>query len=77
MSEPRCPGQDMRSWKPEDICDVACPLCQTEIEFWKDEPMRICPQCKKEVLNPRLNVSCTDWCKSANACVGRIVKKSP
>jgi hypothetical protein len=74
MDTPHCPGQDMSRWKPEDIFEVICPLCQTEIEFWKDEPMRMCPQCKQEILNPRMDLGCTEWCKSATACVGRLAK---
>ena len=75
MSDPHCPGQDMRYWKPEDIFDVECPFCRFLIEFWKDESMRVCPQCKGEVLNPRINWECTSWCKSAGACVGKAVRK--
>lgn len=74
MGESRCPGQDMRFWKPEDIFDVICPVCQTAIEFWKDEPMRVCPKCKTEVLNPKIDPACTEWCKSSNACVGKLRK---
>jgi predicted amidophosphoribosyltransferase len=65
----------MRFWRPEDIFDVVCPVCQNEIEFWKDEPMRVCSQCKREILNPKMDLSCTDWCTSANACVGKAVTK--
>ncbi len=54
MAERRCPGQDMRYWKPEDIVTVPCPFCRNEIEFWKDEPARVCPSCRKEVRNPNL-----------------------
>ncbi len=57
MSDSHCPGQDMRFWRPEDIFDVVCPACQNEIEFWKDEPMRVCSQCKREILNPNLNAT--------------------
>jgi hypothetical protein len=70
MDRARCPGQDMRSWKPEDIFDVVCPGCATEIEFWKDEPFRSCPTCSIRVQNPRLDLGCTEWCDQAEACTG-------
>ena len=72
---PRCPGQDMRYWLPEDIFDVKCPRCELAIEFWKDEPMRICKGCGKEIKNPRIDLGCTKWCKFANQCLGRDPEK--
>jgi len=33
----KCPGQDMRFWKPGDIFDTQCPKCGRRIEFFKDE----------------------------------------
>jgi hypothetical protein len=31
----KCPGQDRRHWKTEDIFDVSCPRCGKKIEFLK------------------------------------------
>ena len=59
----------MRYWKPEDIFTVACPHCRAEIEFWKDEPVRLCSSCRKEVRNPRLDQGCAEWCKHAPECL--------
>jgi hypothetical protein len=67
MPERRCPGQDMRYWKPEDIFLAACPFCGGE--FWKDEPLRVCPSCRKEVRNPKQDFGCADWCKHAAECL--------
>jgi len=69
---PRCPGQDMRYWKAEDIFDVRCPYCERELEFWKDEPVRICPSCDHEVRNPRIDLGCAKWCKFAEECLGKL-----
>ena len=69
---PRCPGLDQRYWKPEDIFDEPCPFCGTEIEFWKDEPVRQCPECKKEVRNPRIDTGCAQWCKHGKKCIGKL-----
>jgi DNA-directed RNA polymerase subunit RPC12/RpoP len=59
----------MRYWKPEDICLARCPHCGAEIEFWKDEPVRQCPSCRKEVRNPKLDPGCAEWCKHGPECV--------
>jgi len=72
---PRCPGQDMRYWTAEDIFYVACPYCDREIEFWKDEPFRLCSSCQKEVRNPRIDLGCAKWCKFADQCLGKSLNK--
>ncbi len=70
MGNIRCPGQDMQNWKPGDIFMVTCPHCKTEIEFFKDEPSLKCYNCEKEVRNPRIDLGCAAWCKSAKECLG-------
>lgn len=67
----RCPGQDQRYWTADDIFDLRCPYCGYEIEFWKDEPFRICKGCGREIRNPRINLGCAEWCQNADACLGR------
>jgi hypothetical protein len=67
----RCPGQDQRFWKPEDIFEALCPHCGAEIEFWKDEPVLVCPGCSMEVRNPRLDPGCAKWCPMAAQCLGK------
>ena len=67
---PRCPGQDMRYWTAKDIFDVSCPYCDNSIEFWKDEPFRLCRVCRKEVRNPRIDLGCAKWCKFGSQCLG-------
>ena len=69
MTTPRCPGQDQRYWKPEDIFEVRCPQCGHEIEFWKDEPMRVCRGCSRSVRNPRINLGCGRWCRHGAQCL--------
>ena len=71
----RCPGQDMRYWTADDIFYVACPYCDQEIEFWKDEPFRLCRSCQKEVRNPRIDLGCAKWCKFGDQCLGRSVSE--
>ncbi len=77
MSEPRCPGQDQRYWKPEDIFNVNCPFCAAQIEFWKDEPVRRCPGCKRDVRNPKLDAGCAARCKHSNECLGELRPEAP
>lgn len=70
---PKCPGQDQRYWTPDAIFDVRCPYCGRVIEFWKDEPSRVCRGCSREVHNPRIDLACAEWCAEAQACLGHGV----
>ncbi len=72
----RCPGQDLRFWKPDDIFCSRCPFCDAEMEFWKDEPFLFCRKCGREVRNPRLDLGCAKWCKFAAECLGRSPEDS-
>ena len=72
---PKCPGQDQRFWKPEDIFEVDCHKCGSSIEFWKDESTIKCPKCHQEMLNPRIDLSCAQWCKYAEKCLGALENK--
>ena len=69
---PKCPGQDQRFWKPDDIFEVQCPGCGAVIEFWKDEPSLKCPKCRKLVVNPRLDLGCAEWCQYGDECLGAV-----
>lgn len=68
----RCPGQDQRFWKPDDIFEVACPSCGISVEFWKDEPQVKCPDCKHIIVNPKLDLGCAKWCQYAEECLGQF-----
>jgi HD domain len=67
----KCPGQDMRFWKPGDIFDTLCPKCGRRIEFFKDEVKRKC-RCGHEIVNPKLDFGCAQWCPYAEQCVGTV-----
>ena len=71
MTTPRCPGQDRRFWTPKDIFDIFCPHCGWEVEFFKDDPVRVCPGCGRDVRNPRIDLGCAKWCKFADECLAR------
>ncbi len=68
----RCPGMDVRFWKPKDIFEIRCPYCGETIEFWKDDPLRNCPGCGQVVSNPQIDLSCAKWCQYAEECVGAL-----
>ena len=72
----RCPGQDPTRSKPKDIFEILCPACSYKLEFWKDEPVRDCPSCGREVRNPRIDLGCAKWCKFADKCLGVEVEKN-
>ncbi len=76
MSEPRCPGQDLRYLKPEDVFDIRCPYCKKEVEFFKDEPSLRCPSCHRRVRNPKIDLGCAKWCAYAKECLGAVDDES-
>ena len=66
----KCPGQDQRFWKPEDIFEVPCTGCGQPIEFFKDEPKLKCRNCGQIVTNPKISLGCAEWCQYAEQCLG-------
>ena len=71
----RCPGQDQRFWKPDDIFEVKCPACGGAVEFFKDEPKLKCRRCEQMVVNPKIDLGCAKWCQYAEQCLGVSVGK--
>jgi putative nucleotidyltransferase with HDIG domain len=72
----RCPGQDQRFWKPDDIFEVRCPGCGTAVEFFKDEPKLKCRTCGQVVVNPKIDLGCAEWCQYAEQCLGVSTTRS-
>ncbi|MFZ2149452.1 MAG: HD domain-containing protein [Sedimentisphaerales bacterium] len=72
----RCPGQDQRFWKPEDIFEVRCSGCGENVEFFKDEPKLKCRECGQMVVNPKIDLGCAEWCQYAEQCLGVNVVKN-
>ena len=68
----RCPGQDQRFWKPDDVFELPCPHCGQAIEFWKDDPRLKCRSCGETVENPRFDLGCATWCQYADGCLGTV-----
>jgi len=65
----KCPGQDFRFWTREDIFEVACPACESPVEFFKNDTVRKCGKCGYQFANPRLNLGCAEWCPAAADCL--------
>jgi len=68
----KCPGQDTRFWKPNDVYTVECPQCSKPVEFFKDDIRRRCKECGHMFINPKLNLGCARWCQYADQCAGAI-----
>ena len=66
----RCPGQDFRYIKSQDVFEAPCPYCGKSLEFWKNDPRRRCTGCGKNVVNPHLDSGCAKWCRFAADCLG-------
>ena len=71
----RCPGQDMRFWKPGDIFEIQCPKCGGKVEFFRDEIKRRC-HCGHEIVNSKLDFGCAQWCPYAEQCVGSVPEEA-
>ena len=68
----RCPGQDMRFLKPDDVYDVECPSCGGRVEFFKDDRSRKCPACGTRFRNPKIDLGCAEWCPYASECIDYV-----
>ena len=72
MGRIKCPGQDSRRWRPDDVYDRACVFCGAKIEFFKDDLRRRCRECGKYTVNPNNDLGCAKWCKFGPDCVAQI-----
>lgn len=66
----KCPGQDTRYWKPDDVYELECAKCGRLVEFFKTDPWRDCPGCGSRIANPKVTLGCAQWCDHAVACLG-------
>ena len=72
----KCPGQDLSRKKIEDVvCNLPCPRCGSEVEFFFDDKNRVCPECGSKVSKNDIQVlkdfGCADWCEAAEKCIGK------
>ena len=71
----KCPGQDLSQKKIEEVvCNLPCPFCGEEVEFFFDDKARKCPSCSKKVSKSDIQLlkdfGCADWCEAAEKCLG-------
>jgi ribosomal protein S27E len=64
----KCPGQDTRYWKGDDIFEIQCPYCYNKVEFFKDDSSMKCKGCENVVFNPKIKTDCFQYCKFADQC---------
>ena len=68
----KCPGQDTQYWNQESIFETTCPECGHPMEFFKDDATRRCGNCKKKIVNPKMDFGCASYCKFAEQCLGEL-----
>jgi len=68
----QCPGQDSRYWKQGAIFEVKCPNCDNQVEFFKDDTSRKCPNCGHRFVNPHMDFGCAAYCQFAEQCLGSL-----
>ncbi|SDU50594.1 HD domain-containing protein [Desulfobacula phenolica] len=68
----KCPGQDTQYWNGDAIFDTKCPECGHPMEFFKDDATRRCANCKKKIVNPKMDFGCASYCKFAEQCLGTL-----
>ena len=71
----KCPGQDLRQKKIEDVvCNLPCPVCGDDVEFFFDDKSRTCPNCKTKIEKRDeallKDFGCASWCQAAEECLG-------
>lgn len=74
MGRAKCPGQDSRFWKPDDVYEVPCAHCGEKIEFFKDDLRRKCRACGGYTVNPNNDLGCARWCKFGAECLAQVAK---
>jgi len=68
----KCPGQDTQYWNQDSIFETTCPECGHPMEFFKDDATRRCGNCKKKIVNPKMDFGCAAYCKFAEQCLGTL-----
>lgn len=65
----KCPGQDPMFWKPGDVFEIPCPKCGYGVEFMKYDVKRKCRRCGHEIVNPKIDFGCAEWCPYGESCI--------
>jgi hypothetical protein len=67
MDHQFCPGAKILRQPQPEMFD--CPSCGEEVEIWTDEIRRECSNCGRVVFRDGF-MSCLEWCKFAQDCIG-------
>jgi predicted RNA-binding Zn-ribbon protein involved in translation (DUF1610 family) len=67
MDHQFCPGAKILRQPQPEMFD--CPSCGEEVEIWTDEIRGVCSNCGRAVFRDGY-MSCLEWCKFAQECVG-------
>jgi predicted RNA-binding Zn-ribbon protein involved in translation (DUF1610 family) len=67
MDHQFCPGAKILRQPQPQMFD--CPSCGEEVEIWTDEIRGVCSNCGRAVFRDGY-MSCLEWCKFAQDCVG-------
>ncbi|MFH1154429.1 MAG: HD domain-containing protein [Pseudomonadota bacterium] len=68
----KCPGQDTQYWNSDAIYETRCPECDAPMEFFKDDTNRLCKNCGKRIVNPRMDFGCAAYCQYADQCISTL-----
>jgi hypothetical protein len=76
----KCPGQDLGQKKIEEVvCNLPCPFCGRDVEFFFDDRARKCSSCGTMVSKSDIQIlkdfGCADWCDAAEKCIGTELYK--
>jgi hypothetical protein len=67
MDHQFCPGAKILRQPQPEMFD--CPSCGEEVEIWTDEIRGECSNCGRVVFREGM-MSCLEWCKFAQDCIG-------
>ncbi len=62
----KCNGNNTREWGFDAIFDVQCSRCGYKMEFFKDDVTRYCSSCRHQIVNPRKDFGCGQWCNASS-----------
>jgi predicted RNA-binding Zn-ribbon protein involved in translation (DUF1610 family) len=69
MDHQFCPGAKILRQPQPEMFD--CPSCGEEVEIWTDEIRGVCSNCGQALFRDGY-MSCLEWCKFAQECVGEV-----
>ena len=53
-----CGTGNTQKWGPNSIYNIPCKICNTRVEFFKDEKKHKCHECGEMVFNDKIGEDC-------------------